>query len=594
MRAILFLFIISLFGNWSFAQESGADDFSDYSYLWETKKDKKKKKKTKEEQQPLEELDQVAPADTLKKESTNVPDETIPGDTLKKDEPAEQIEPEVDAPQVEEVDEPESEDVEIEMDPTDVEDAPNEEMQEPDTEVSTDPYEAPDEPKQKKERADPPQMGDFRSGMAGSSGGGSNINGGLTVTNIDGQYFVGLVLNPELNLGKVGVGLNVPILYGLEDQKVRTEIFKDGVGIARLITYVRYGIQKSTPVYVKVGQLNNTMIGFGGLINNYTNTTSFEKRTIGLHYDVNYKGLVGLEGMYSDFSPGSFNLFAIRPYVRPLIYTGIPIVRTFEIGTTIIKDKDQTSQVRPDTTQNSYLFTKNGVGAFGIDAGVTLLKIPFIQIDLFANYSRLNLGSDALTDSLASATVIANENDFKNGNGISAGINFRFHFIADVMSTDVRIERLNYSDYHLPQFFDATYQIDKDAKIYALGSAQKMSGIYGSLTGQILQKVQIGGSLMIPDEISTETPAVVRVNANLDRLADKFSFHGSYIKGGLTDLNDAFTFDNRSLAKLRVIYHLNKFLATGMDYYYYWVRNEEGEYKATQYVSPYFGLSISF
>ena len=99
---------------------------------------------------------------------------------------------------------------------------------------------------------------------------------------------------------------------------------------------------------------------------------------------------------------------------------------------------------------------------------------------------------------------------------------------------------------------------------------------------------------MIPDEITAETPAVVRVNADLDRLADKFSFHGSYIKGGLTDLNDTFTFDERSLAKLRVIYHLNKFLATGLDYYWAFTPTGDGSYKPEKYVSPYFGLSIAF
>jgi len=408
-----------------------------------------------------------------------------------------------------------------------------------------------------------------------------------------------LVLNPEFSIGKVGVGLNVPVLYGLDDQSIRTEIFKDGVGAARLITYIRYGVQKADPVYVKVGQLNNTMVGFGGLINNYTNSTSFEKRKVGLHYDLNVKGLAGIDGVYSDFSPGSFNLFAIRPYVRPMAWTPIPIVRTFEFGATIVRDKDQSKIVTSDSTSTSYLFTRNGIGAFGLDMGVTLLRVPFIQIDLFATYSKLNVTSEALTDSLESNYATTNEpsimsDGFENGSGASVGINFRFHFIADILSTDVRIERLNYSDHYLPQFFDATYEINKDARIYALGGAEKMSGFYGSLTGHILKKVQLGGSLMIPDDVTEATPATVRVNADLDRLADKFSFHGSYIKGNLTDLGDTFKFDERSLAKLRVIYHLNKFLAAGFDYYWAFTPTADGGYKPTKYVSPYFGVSVQF
>ena len=90
----------------------------------------------------------------------------------------------------------------------------------------------------------------FRGGMGGPPSGGS-FNGGFTFTQIDDQYFVGLTLNPDFAIGKVGVGLNIPILYGLDDQKIRTEIFEDGVGAARLITYIRYGVQKKDHVYVK-------------------------------------------------------------------------------------------------------------------------------------------------------------------------------------------------------------------------------------------------------------------------------------------------------------------------------------------------------
>lgn len=594
-RALIYLFFSVFLLSLSvpvWAQDTEEDPYADYSYLWEdTKKKKKKKKKNDapevktlpdyEPVQPEEEVIYTPPADTLIDES--------PADSLQQveDLPLDSLE---EAAQ-EEVQYPvDSLDKPIEKEP--LEEVNEEEYQEPEIEK------VPKEKKERKDRSGAPPVQDFRSGMGTESGGGS-FDGGLTVTQIDDQYFVGLVLNPEFSIGKVGVGLNVPVLYGLDDQSIRTEIFKDGVGAARLITYIRYGVQKADPVYVKVGQLNNTMVGFGGLINNYTNSTSFEKRKVGLHYDLNVKGLAGIDGLYSDFSPGSFNLFAIRPYVRPMAWTPIPIVRTFEFGATIVRDKDQSKIVTSDSTSTSYLFTRNGIGAFGLDMGVTLLRVPFIQIDLFATYSKLNVTSEVLTDSLESNYATTNEpsimsDGFENGSGASVGINFRFHFIADILSTDVRIERLNYSDHYLPQFFDATYELNKDAKIYALGGAEKMSGFYGSLTGHILKKVQLGGSLMIPDDVTEATPATVRVNADLDRLADKFSFHGSYIKGNLTDLGDTFKFDERSLAKLRVIYHLNKFLAAGFDYYWAFTPTADGGYKPTKYVSPYFGVSVQF
>lgn len=532
------------------AQDPNEDPYSDYSHLWEEapKKKKEKKKKQNKESNTLEPV-------------TDSPIVTSP-DTLEVSE------------------EPSTEVTEV--------------IEEPVSAVEGEVEEVPEEPKEKARKEKPvsdgPEIQDFRAPLP-SSGGNGSFTGGFTYTQIGNEDFVGLVLSPEFKLGKVGVGLNVPILYGLDSKSVRTEIFKDGVGAARLIRYIRYGTQKVDPVYVKVGQLEGTMIGYGGLINNYTNTTSFEKRKLGLHYDINYKGLGGIEGLYSDFDPASFNLFAIRPYVRPLSKSGIPVVKTFELGAVVISDKDQTSIPTSDSTSTTYTFTGSGISAFGIDMGVTLLRVPFIQIDFFANYSKLDVESDTLTQV---ANVVLGDNSFSSGSGFSAGLNFRMHFIADVMSTDIRIERLTYQDHFLPQFFDASYEINKDARILSLITAQKMSGIYGSLTGHVLQKVELGGSLLIPDEISDTSPAVVQVRANIERLADKYSLRASYIKGNLTDLGDAFKLDERSLAKVRFIYHMNSFLAMGVDYYWAFAPREDGSFQASKYVMPYFGLSIDF
>ncbi len=565
----LFSFVLLCFSAPLMAQETEEEDpLSDYSYLWEnTKKKKKKSKKGDKKEVPAVATDTTVVAPIIQADSVNVPIQpmdtivapsTFPADTLL---------------------------------PADTIPVPAEEPLE-DLLIDTDPEEDIKEPKEKRDIAPIPE--DFRAGPPDSESGGS-FTGGVTYTKIGDESFVGLVLAPEFKVWKIGVGLNVPILYGLESKAVRTEIFEGGVGVARLIRYIRYGSQKRDPVYVRVGELNNTMIGFGGLINNYTNTTSYEKRKIGLHYDLNYKGLVGLEGMYSDFDPASLNLLAIRPYVRPLAWTSVPIVRTLEIGTTIIKDKDQTRRPTSDSTFVVNQFTGEGVGAIGFDAGINLLRVPFIQIDAFFNYSKLNVGTMTLTDSIQSIYAAQGETrEFIEGHGVSGGINFRFNFIANILATDLRVERLSYSANYLPQFFDASYELNKDARLLALANAGKMSGIYGSLQGHILNKVQLGGSLLLPDDISDTAPAVVRLNADIDRLGDKVSIHGSYIKGNLSTLKDAFKLDERSLAKVRFIYHLNKFLAAGVDYYWAFAPTADGSFKATQYFSPYFGVSIKF
>ncbi len=603
-RLPAFMSLLILAMSVAYGQDTSSDDYSDYSYLWQDSKSqaKENKRKAKEALKKQKERDRLRqkglltdsvyassasvaldsiPADSAQTTSTNP---VTSSDSLSSRNPADLLTTTDSIP-----------------DPTETvitqDSIPEQDGLAEETTGGFD-LDALDQKARQSQRLEGKPFNDFRSGFGSVPTGGS-FNGGFTFTRIGDQNFVGLTLNPDFSIGKVGLGLNIPILYGLDDQSIRTQIFKDGVGPARLITYIRYGVQKRDPIYVKVGQLDNTMVGYGGLINNYTNTTSFEKRKVGLHADVNWRYLIGLETMYSDFNPESFNLFAVRPYLRPLGMLSIPVINTLELGTTFIRDHDQTTLVSEAGSNNTYLFTKGGVGAFGLDMGLTLLRVPFIQMTLFANYSKLS-ASDALKTYFAEASLITDVSDsplsdgYEDGSGSSVGLNFRFNFIANIMSTDLRIERLSYTDHYLPQFFDATYEIHKDAKLIALGDAEEMSGIYGSLTGQVLQKVQLGGSLLLPDNISDEAPATVRVHADIDRLADKVSMHASYVKGNLSTLSDAFTFDENSLAKVRFIYHMNKFLAAGIDYYWAFTPTADGGYEATKYISPYFGLSIAF
>ena len=426
---------------------------------------------------------------------------------------------------------------------------------------------------------------DFRSGLSFSNQ--SAINGGLTYTNINGGNYVGMVLNPELTFGKVGVGLNIPLLYNIDNKKFRSEIFEDGVGPLRLVTYVRYGVQKRDPFFIKMGQLDNVSIGYGGLVSNYTNSVSVEKRKIGIHTDVNFfQGLVGLEAMYSDLEITSRNLLALRPYIRPLITTSIPVVKKLEIGGVFVTDADQTS---PFSDASSYLYTEDGIRAWGIDAGLPVLQSDFIRVDLFATYSKLDVADGGLR-----ADDDYDLTEYINGDGWTCGTNLRLNFISNVFQTDVRIERLFYSNNYIPQFFNTSYELNKDDRILETLFATKKAGIYGSLTGHILHKIRLGGSLLLPDDIGTDATAFVQLNASIDRFMNKYSLSALYLKGQLTDLDEAFKLDDRSIAKVRAAYHINRFLVLGMDYYWTFTPIEEGGFKATQFVSPYFGLSIQF
>jgi len=424
-------------------------------------------------------------------------------------------------------------------------------------------------------------------------------------TNIGGQDYFGMRIQPELAFGKVGFGLDVPLFWGPEG--FRDEEYRDGLGILRMVRYFRYGRKGRDPFHIKVGDLTGTTFGRGFLINNYSNAPSFERRKVGAYFDVRIKGKYGIEGLYSDFN--RFNMLAIRPYARPLATSGIPILETAEVGITYLTDYTP-QQINEEAELVDTRFVRKGVNAISADFSLSVLQTSLLSIEAYAQFAHI-FKSATLSDSvdayLASANaanaIVPNtipvsqalqDGRYTGGSGISLGIQARANFVANVFQMEARLERLWYNDHFMPQFFDAVYEINKDAKLWQLANATGINGVYGTLSATVLNKVQVSGGLQIPDIITEETPALVFVNLNADEIIPKVLINGSYIKGGLANLEDAFTLDERSLANLRVAYRVNKFLVAGVDYRWTFAKVEENgqeTFKATEYVMPYVGFN---
>jgi len=438
----------------------------------------------------------------------------------------------------------------------------------------------------------------------------SSIGAFLGYSQIGDQKFIGMRLRPDFNFGKFGVGLNIPIMFSLDDGSFRTDEFKDGIGWARIIDYVRYGVKKRDPFYIKVGNLSGSYMGYGILLDNYTNVISFDKRKVGATFDILVKNFIGIEGLYSDFDMSSFNLLAIRPYVKPLGMTSIPILKTADIGFTYVTDHDETSVALTDSTSRQNQYIEAGQKAWSVDMGVIPINRSFMQLKVYAQYGVLQKNTSSLlqdtlnsiaddlrangeTDNpLIAGNDVAGTNNYDSGNGFSVGADFRFNFGMKTLQLQARIERLWYTEFFTPQFYNAGYEFGKDDKLLMLSQTDGKKGIYGSLTGVVMEKVLLGGALMIPDNVSEIAPAVITLNFDASKLFEKFVIKGQYIKGGLTSLSDAFVFDERSLATARVAYKMYKFLVVGLDYKWTWSKTADETFEVNNYISPYIGLSI--
>ena len=105
---------------------------------------------------------------------------------------------------------------------------------------------------------------------------------GLGSVTIDGKIYNQIALRPEVKLGKLAVSLDVAV-YIDEAGKIREEEWDEVSDYFDKIYYVRWG-QQGDPFFAKVGALDNVTMGYGILLNGYSNTTEYPQvRKVGIH-----------------------------------------------------------------------------------------------------------------------------------------------------------------------------------------------------------------------------------------------------------------------------------------------------------------------
>lgn len=417
------------------------------------------------------------------------------------------------------------------------------------------------------------------------------INTDFGYMQINDKPYVGLRFQPELTFGKLGFGLDVPLLFNAEDGELRTEEFEDGPGYLRLISYVRWGRKKQDPLYIKVGSLQGEYLGFGMLLSSYSNSISYEKRKMGLSFDFLVTKKIGFEGIYSDFNTESFTLLGMRPYYRPFGETHIPIIRTIEFGASFVTDRDQTSPLGETATNNTLEY---GMKAWGLDAGAFLLNTGFIDWTVYTQFGMLmkvkenspNFQEGWGTEE--SSLILG----YKSGSGFGVGTAARMNFILHIFEVTARVERYWHGDYFIPQFFDAGYEMNKDAKISSLPITSASQGIYASLAADLINQIIVGGGILLPDNVNEKHPAMLFLSLDIPRLIPRIVLSGRYFRRGIADLSDAIALDEKSQANVRIAYKIYPFLVAGVDYKWSFIPNEEGNIEIDKQIFPYIGLHI--
>jgi len=398
-------------------------------------------------------------------------------------------------------------------------------------------------------------------------GNSGSFTGALGMTVIDDQSYFTINLRPDISLGKFGLGLNVNLLYNTDNGAIRSQDWDEDYDWARLIRYIRYG-HKRDKFYARVGTLDAARLGHGFIMNYYTNEASFDQRKIGLALDMDF-GTGGFESVTNNL--GRFEIFGARGYIRPLRpYIDIPIVKNLTFGATFVTDVD------PDSKRD----TEDGMYALGFDVELPLIKIPMFNTIAYFDWAKI--------DSF--------------GSGIGFGVEANWRIVAGIAEVSAKLERRILGKEFIPAYFDAFYEIEryKPVEGFVFRKDQSLAlvqdetkGVFGELAGHILNTIRLVGNFQRLDQ--TPNSGILHLAADSGDKIPVLALQANYDKMGIETVNDAFTLDDRSIARIGIGYKVKPYLMLFMDYIHTFQFDEEkNRYKAQKRISPRVAFVYNF
>ena len=286
--------------------------------------------------------------------------------------------------------------------------------------------------------------------------------GGLTFIGTD--PYIQIQLQPDIPLGKVGIGLDLVLLYNPYASDADSQFLaEDGESWdspstwLRLIRYVRYG-RPYDPFYFRFGELDYLTIGHGSIMSGYSN---YDRRGLRLNLRKS-NNRYGIETMVNDL--GHPLIFGGRWFYRPFLRTeNNNFLTQFELGATYLTD------INPNLEEDG----EDPLTALGVDAGFPLIERSTFRLDLYNDFAVLNTLSDVSevvseepleTELLEEKPTRRLESDPIGGNatptteltwGNAVGVGFTF--TQAIFKFEYRVLGEGY----VPSIFDYTYESAK-------------------------------------------------------------------------------------------------------------------------------------
>jgi hypothetical protein len=383
------------------------------------------------------------------------------------------------------------------------------------------------------------QLSNAAASMMGKNGG--TIPMGIGATFIDGAAYYLVNIAPEVAFGQLGIGLDLNLRFNTQGQ-LRPGDYTKFEDYLRIIRYVRWA-QKGDPMYVRVGQLDYSMLGHGSIIYNYRNGASYDLRRTGIELDMNFEKY-GFESMYSDLT--GRGLLGVRGYAKPLKFTSlakVPVINNFEAGITYTRDLNQYADYSHQDTYTRIDSSRAGLTIFGFDFGLPILSYSSLKSTIYYDFGQIA----------------------HYGHGSTIGINLNFSGLG-ILNVRSKYEyRMNGANY-ISAYFNALYEHDRFNSVTRLSKSDTLwqvsanQGYFGELIVSILNTFYIIAGYQSPSGVSNQ--GILHAELQLPNVA------GIVMKGAFdkTRIGRVFMLDDNSILSGEIGYKPVKYLLVSMLY----------------------------
>jgi hypothetical protein len=176
---------------------------------------------------------------------------------------------------------------------------------------------------------------------------------GAGLVTVDNQQWTRIALGVDVPLWKFGIFFDLELFIDA-DGKLSNKgwNFSDDWfdALTRKIRYIRFG-QETDPLFVKVGGLSSVTLGYGFLVDRFTNMLHYpDQKLLGLQFNLNDLTPIGLslQTVVADFKDfrNDGGVLGTRLGFKPLKMTEIPIVSGINIAGSYAVDLNQYAPAR--------------------------------------------------------------------------------------------------------------------------------------------------------------------------------------------------------------------------------------------------------